>query len=359
MALRLVKIGSVFLAFLGLYQTAVADTVYLQDGSLLNGDVIHLRAGKLTLSTAYAGKLELPQTKITAIVTDEPMVVRLKQGKETQGVLFRSDKGKQQVTSAAGGEITIDVKQLADVRAPGTPSPEQLAEAKAEQAEPEDGPWASRLQLGLQGANGNTKTRSLAFQASTERKKDGERLHLEIKLTNASQSGSQTEDEIIGTGRIEHDFSDRAFVFAQTEAERDRFEDIALRYKLTIGPGYFLIHKPDQVLKLRLGFGYQNETYRSGGSDNNAILTLGYDYRVDVRQWLRLTHKLTLTPAVTGDPTEDFQVESILGAELPLGSQDSPWSLRGEYRNSYDRNPEDGIKKLDSAYLLNIVRDFK
>lgn len=184
------------------------------------------------------------------------------------------------------------------------------------------------------------------------------RLYLSLLLHKASQDGVQTQDEILGTVRLERDFSERFFVFVQTQAENDEIENIDIRSTTTIGPGYQFIHEPDHELKGRLGLGYEYVDPVVGDQVSEVILSLGYDYMVLVRDMFEVTHELTLLPQITDDPGENYRVDSTLGVQAPLGEK-SHWSLLAQYRHEYNNNPEPGIERLDTSYQLSLVRDFK
>lgn len=333
---------------------AMGGTVYLQDGSVLNGEVRLVRDGKLTLITDYAGELVLNQAAISSVATDQPMILRLENGKDQQAQLLVNDEGQQRISSNDSALNSIAVNQIADLRPLGSPGPESLvAEADT------DGPWSGSLQVGVSGSSGNSDNQNIDVRASTTRETENNRLKFEALLHKASQDDQQTEDEIRALARLEQDYSERAFVFGQFEVERDQFEEVDVRYRATVGPGYFILQKPDHELKTRAGLGFEQERFEGGNVENNFVLTLGYDYRIDLWEWFRLTHNFTAIPDIGDEPSKNYRLESALGGELPLGSKDSLWRLRGEYRHEYDNNPEPGVEDLDTNYLLSIVRDFE
>lgn len=244
----------------------------------------------------------------------------------------------------------VPAAAIAGIRDLGAPDP-ALAELSRD-------PWSGRLALGLAGSSGNSDSRSINARGEALRKTDGERLSFSLRVFRQQDDGEKTADETIGRARLERDFSERFFLFGETEVENDELEDIDLRFRATLGPGYFLIREPDHELKGRLGLGYEHEAYVSGGNDSSAVATLGYDYMVELRKWFRFNHELTLISTIDDQPSENYRVDSLLGGEFPLGDG-SLWRLRAEYRHRYDNNPEPGIKELDTTYLLNLVRDFE
>lgn len=346
-----------------------AGTVYLKDGSVLNGEVMRLRDGTLTLKTEYAGELHLSADVIRGLQTDKPAIVSLDNGDEVQGRLHYDTAGeanqRQRLTSDSFGERPLALQRLAGIRPVGAPSDaqiearEKIAALKKKQAELSKDPWSGRLSLGIEGTSGNSDARNIDFSASALRETDGDRLSLSAEIHKARQEGEQTEDEYLAKSRLERDFTERTFAFVQADAEKDQFENIDLRFRLTMGPGYFFIREPEQTLKGRLGVGYEHESFTDGGNDESIVATLGYDYMVVLWDWNRFIHELTLIPQIDDNPADNFRAESVLADELPLGTSDSLWKLRAELRNDYNHNPEPGVEKLDTSYLLNIVREFE
>ena len=338
---------------------AWSDAVYLDDGSILKGEVKLLRDDKLSLHTSYAGDLEIPRKKIVGLETDQLMTVRLQEGEEFNACFDVTDDGVLLLVRDSQSEQQLQFSQLADVRPVDAPSPEIVANAASIADEKElDDIWSGRIQAGIDGSSGNSDNRTIDVRLMAKRETENNRLSLEGLLHKASQDGEQTEDESRALIRNEQDFSERAFVFAEAEAERDQFEDVDVRYRLTVGPGYFLLQQPEHELKTRLGLGFEQERFEGGKTNNNFVLTLGYDYRLDLWEWFRLTHEFTAIPDIGDEPTKNYRLESLLGGELPLGSKESLWRLRGELRHDYNNNPEPGIEDLDTNYILSILRDF-
>lgn len=330
---------------------AAADTLFLADGSVINGSLQTLRDGVYRIRSDFAGDLEIPKDKVTGVDTDEPHTVVLADGDELGAWLrYDGDAGRQHLISEGFGARELTPAAIAGIRDLGAPDP-ALAELSKD-------PWSGRLALGLAGSSGNSDSRSINARGEALRKTDGERLSFSLRVFRQQDDGEKTADETIGRARLERDFSERFFLFGETEVENDELEDIDLRFRATLGPGYFLIREPDHELKGRLGLGYEYEAYVSGGNDSSAVATLGYDYMVELRKWFRFNHELTLISTIDDQPSENYRVDSLLGGEFPLGDG-SLWRLRAEYRHRYDNNPEPGIEELDTTYLLNLVRDFE
>lgn len=334
---------------------AVADTLYLRDGSVINGSLRTLADDVYRFDTDFAGDLEIPRDEVVGIDTDDPHTVVLTDGDEV-GVRLRYDEenGRQRLASERFGPRETAPAAIAAIRDLGAPDP-ALAAARERLS---SDPWSGRLAFGLSGSSGNSDSRSINARGEALRETDGDRLSFSLRMSRQRDEGEKTADETIGRARLERDFTERFFLFGETEVENDEFEDIDLRFRATLGPGYFFIRERDHEFKGRLGLGYEHEAFVGGGNESSAVATLGYDYMIELRKWFRFTHELTLISQVDDRPSENYRVDSLLGGEFPLGG-DSLWRLRAEYGHQYDNNPEPGIEQLDTTYLLNLVRDFE
>ncbi|MDT0619377.1 DUF481 domain-containing protein [Salinisphaera sp. P385] len=336
--------------------TLLADAVYLADESVIKGEIISLDGEALEIETSFAGTLTVERDAIDGLATDEPMVITTEEGDEVEGRLAFVPGEGQRIADSAFGTTTFELSRLSALRGAGEPSPAEvrLAELRERRANL----WSGQLLVGLGGTSGNSESRSLNFGARAKREAEDDRLFLNLLVNKAQQDGVESADEKIGTVRLERDFSERFFVFAQTEAERDDFENIDFRSTTTLGPGYFFLERPGHQLKGRMGLGYEYIARNTGQDESEAVLTLGYDYLLDVSDWFQFTHNLTVIPQVSDSPADNFRVDSTLALEAPLGGS-SLWSLAAQYRHQYNNNPEPGVEDLDATYLLNLARTFE
>lgn len=333
---------------------AVAGTVYLHDGSVVNGEVLKLADGTLTVATGFAGEIGIDMAKVNGITTEQPVVVRFDSGDEVAGRLAFEPGGEQKLVETSFGAMAVDLGGFHGLRPPSAPSPEEVALAALRNDR-----WSGRLLLGVSGSSGNDESRDISFGAEARRESVGGRLYFKLYLDRGRDEGELTTDQTIATARLERDFSKRFFAFGQTQIERDEFGNVDFRSTTTIGPGYYFIMEQDQELKGRLGLGYEYvQPVTNTGRVSEAIATLGYDYMVAFWDGLEFTHEFTIIPRVSDDPVENFRIDSLLGLEAALGKQGS-WSLLLQYRQEYDSDPEPTVESLDTSYLLNLVRKFE
>jgi putative salt-induced outer membrane protein YdiY len=374
------------LLLLALVSPLRADQVLLDDDSRIVGQINRLGPDGLVIETNFAGTLTIPAKKVASIRTDGPVTVALEGGDRATGRLQVVD-GRQQITGTAFGDVTVDRAKIVGLWTPGESSPEviareqalqrELAQTRAEhqaeiaatreahQAQAAEyqqtlenyrDPWSGRFELGLSGDTGNNERMAFRGAAEARREVENERLTIYGSGNYARENGERTENEILGGARLERDISDRWFAYGRGELEFDEFENLDLRSVVGAGVGYFFIREDDHELRGRAGVGYMHESFDNGVSTDQGIVDLGYDYRIDLNDWLRFTHSLTYLPTFD-EPTSDYRLVAETAGEVPL-SKDKAWKLRAGMRNEYDAMPTPGVERLDTSYFLNLVYDW-
>ena len=360
---------------------ASADTLRLADGSRIEGELRAVTREEARMSTAFADELAVPSEQIAGITTDEKRFVTLRSGDRVEGrLVYEGDT--QRIRETSFGEVTTEAGEIAAVSGPEADEPAEVRAAEAEQrarervkkaekkaekarahaektakelAEHAD-PWSGTFELGFSGETGNTDRTSFRGRASAERETPTDTLSLFAQGRWASEDGERTTNEIRGGARLDVNVSERWFLFGKAGLEFDEFENLDLRSTLTTGVGYTLIDKEKETLKLRAGGGYRHESFMNGTSQDEGIVELGYNYAIDVNEWLGITHGITVEPSLT--ETGEFRVEHETAAEVPL-SKEKAWKLRLSVENQFDSDPQPGIDELDTSYLASLVYDWE
>lgn len=376
---RLVPAAAFCLALVPL-APARADRIALADGSLLIGEIRRLDADHLLLKTGFAGEITIPRDRLRLIESDRPLRVSLASGDRLAISLFAGEDGGQWMASDLFGERPLALETITGIWRTESDSPDALALLEVEARHREemarrkkeenkrleeledryvspDEAWSGRTQFGLSGASGNTDRFAFNGKASARRETRFDRLDLSLQGRFAREDGTSAENEIIGDAKLERDFSEDWFVFGDIVLERDEFEDLDLRAALTLGTGFFLLRTKTQELKPRLGLGYQVEAFMDDDNRDEAILSLGYDYRWKINGRMLLTHALTWQPDLS-QPIDDYRVLSDANLDIAV-SDDSAWSVKIGVRNQYDSEPVAGNEKLDTFYTFSLGYTFR
>lgn len=350
-------------------QTLCADEVWLKDGSKIHGQIEAMYAGKLTLATGFAGLIIVDASHVVGITSQDPLHFALENGLTGTGQLAFTHEGGQVIQETEYGELELGDMKLYALWKQGTPWPVEQAPAPEPDAKPqpapeatqpvaqEKSPWSARIELGINGTTGNNERTAMQGRAEANRVTEDARYNFFLEGRYARDNGLRSQNEVIGGAKAEWDLSEKTYVFSRLTLEYDEFENLDLRSIATVGIGRFLIKEESHELKARAGVGYQYEMFADGSREGDAILEFGYDYRLDINSYLRLTHSLTYYPTVH-HPMSDYRLVAETAGEVPLGNS-TALKLRAGVKNQYDGNPQPGIERLDTWYFMNLVYDFK
>lgn len=333
------------------------DEVILTNGSVIRGELVEVAAGKLKIKTDFAGELTIELAKVRGITTAKPLTVQFESGDRVVGQLEHDAAEGQQVTGELVGRRPVVVADVRSAWGQGGESPELRASREA--YEKAKAKWETRIELGINGQTGNQEHLNIFGRAQTKRTTPDDRLMIYAQGRYARQNGDDVVREVLGGLSLEVDLSERMYAYGRLELENDKFEQIDLRATVTGGLGYFIIQKPDHEWKVRAGAGLQYEAYTDEAMRDDmaeAIGELGHDYFVDINDWLRYTHSLTVF--VPFDDPEGWRGVMENAGELPL-DKDKQWKLRLGLRHQYDAKPADDVERLDTYYFLNLVLDLK
>ena len=217
-------------------------------------------------------------------------------------------------------------------------------------------PWKTRIELGLNGETGNTEKINFIGRIEANREVEADRLKIYAQSRFGRENGVRSVNEHLGGVNIERDISDRTFVFGKGYLENDEFEDLDIRARVTAGVGYFVIKKDKHEFKVRGGAGYQHETFGSGVSDDEGVAELGYDYMVDINDYVRITQAVTYFPSF--DRLSEYRLVHEIAGEVPLNKEET-WKLRIGMKNEFDDAPQPGVERLDTYYFMNFVFDLE
>lgn len=331
-----------------------ADEVTLNDGSVLVGKVELVANGKLTLTTDFAGKLEIDATKIKAYAIDGRVNVALSSGDTLVGPVKRTGEDKSTVDTAVGA-VGFESPQVKSIWPEGTDSPEIVAaKAELEKAKPK---WSASVEGGIVSTEGNSDTLVGRLKAEARRKSADDLLkyYLSVEYGELDDVRNKNED-IVGT-RYEQTLKGNWFWYARGELEYDEFEDLDLRATAAAGLGYAWIKKDTTDLKTSVGGGYRHQAYNNGRNTDDAILDLGLDFRHDFGQYFRFTHTTVYSPSV--EDFADYRVTMDTAVAIPLGPKSDIWKLKLGFKKDYNSDPQPGFDNLDSTVYANILVEIK
>lgn len=323
--------------------TCASDEIHLEDGSLLIGTIVKLQDDILVLQTKHAGKVTIKMESVSGITTEKTHGVVVNESVPQFGTLD-FENGEQVLLIDEGGPQIIEPTELSLLwlKDKKMPKPARL--------------WSARVELGINGSDGNSERFSFVGRSNATRKTDTDKLFLYIQGYYTEDNGVRSQNEFKLGGRYEWKVAPKWSAYTRTEFEEDEFEQLDLRSTLVLGMSYSVLEGSQQTLSARMGVGYLREDFETAPSEEETILDLGYDYMLKIRQYAKITHNLTYYAGLD-EPTEEFRIVADTAGEVPL-TADEKWKLRIGVKHEYDDEPQPTVKNLDTTYYLNLAYDW-
>lgn len=338
----------VFALFALLASLAPADTIELDNGSRLVGEVTAVRQGKITLKTDFAGNLSIPLGRVVSLQTDGPLRVAVAERGEAVGPVILT-----------GGQI--------EVRDPAAPLVATAAELLA--AGPADQPlvvgppppppprWGFEGSVSYRAKSGNTNNSRLHLGTVAEKKWAKERLKLHATWVQAENNYKESENEMIGGADFERQLNERFLWYARTELERDSIEEISLRTTLAAGFGWYAVRNEHRELRLRAGLQYRREAYSNDEPTNNSFgLELGARHAWQIAPWGKMVNEFVYSSSF--DDWANYRIVHESSLDFPL-AKSKYWLLRLGLSHEYNSVVATKIEQLDTTYFLRLVFNWK
>ncbi len=296
-------------AVLCLALAARADEVTLETGETLRGTVVERTAGEVVLDHPILGKLRIPGGKVTGVLIGESRKV-------------------------APGEDAV-----AAMPAPAEPVPA----------------WKSKLEVGLNGAGGNTRSNNLMAGVTSERTLPKDIWKFNARYTASSSEGTTTQNRFSAGLRKDWILEDeRKSVFAEGLYDHDQFQEWTQRGSVAAGYAFRFLNEKDFTLGYRLGAAGTKEW--GSGEDHvrpEGLLGLEGKWKIDASK--ELVFQSTYYPDLTDRP----EYRALSSATISFRLNDAgTLNLRLGVEHEYDTHRTEPFKRTDYRYFLLLVMDF-
>jgi hypothetical protein len=214
--------------------------------------------------------------------------------------------------------------------------------------------WSGGGEIGLNGADGNTKLINLRTGLNAQRKTADNLFKTDFLYSYAEQSGVLTQNQALLNARDEILFPGTAWsLFAATNLEYDHLRAYRFRIGVYGGVGYQVIDTAQTNWRVRAGAGAVREIAGyAGGPDSRwvpeMVFGTDYGYKFDDRQSFDLT--VDYYPRV--DNFTQFRLRARAAYQILL-DKDNGITLRLGVQDRYDSNPG-GAKNNDLNYFATL-----
>jgi hypothetical protein len=310
------------------------DEILLKNGSRILGQVTGARGGVVSIDTDFAGTIKVELEQIKSVNTQEPVVILMTDDSVQQdSTLVIAEE--QLVLSEPGQSFPLG--DLAVIN----PDPWELGEGYR---------WTGGIGFALIRQRGNTDTDEVDYKLDSKWRSKRDRYTVGANGETDEANGTKTADNWRVSGKYDYFLEEPNYVGVLAQAEKDKFQDLDLRYLLGPYFGRQFYDEPVFSLQGELGFSYVTEEYniaeddKYGASNWNIHASsdyLGGDSSLYFDQFGLWNLK----------DTADVIVNSTFGLSYPL-----LWNIEAavELLLEYDSGAVADVDSLDQTYKFRI-----
>ena len=326
---------------------ALQDRVVLKDGSLVLGKLESLSGGKLKVKTTFSGMITIELEKVSRLDISRALPFKLEGGAEHSATAASPEDGMLELTLAGSGEKLM--VELGSLQAITPPTVKKYT-------------TRGTVNLGGGATDGNTRTKSVSFNADLSSRFENQRLSAGLAYNYAEDLGGLTARN--SKARLKYDYflTDELFLFGSVLVEEDSFQDLNLRTALAGGPGYQFIEagdlEPSYLKGLaaygEIGLSYVDEDFRQ--AEDKSYLAAKWSLNMD---W-KILPRLSLFHHHEGYPSlsdmDDFYITTETGIRVSI-YDNFVSTLQVNWR--WDNSPSPGFGRSDTNYLLTLGYTFE
>lgn len=210
--------------------------------------------------------------------------------------------------------------------------------------------WTGRGELGAFNATGNSSNTGLTAALGLTREGINWRHKLRARADSQRSGGVTTREQYLAAYEPNLKLSERLFVYALAQYERDRFQGFSARYSVSGGLGYDVIDREDVTLSLQAGPAWRRTERTNGLADSNIAGLAGLDFDWALSDAISLTQDASAF-VQSGNST----YTSATGVQAGIADN---VKLRLSYTLEHDTDPPPGADSTDTLSRVTIIYDF-
>lgn len=202
---------------------ALADTVWLDNGDRLSGEIVLMDGGKLALKTRYAGQVLIDWKDIDTISSDKPLLIK-QQGVSGQRSRTLEAAGKGMVRIVDGGSHTVPLASIRQM-VPPRPLVEDLV-------------WEGNLDVKLDSKRNDSDKDEWKLKGDTRLRHGAWRHVLAGEVEREKKDGRKVEDNWELDYDLDRFFDEHWFWRGSYSQKHDAIDNLERQSALGTGPGY-------------------------------------------------------------------------------------------------------------------------
>ena len=316
------------------------DKVTLSNGDVVNGKIISMTAGKVTIRSTVMGDVVFSITEVTDITTGEAVTLQTKQGQRWRRRIIGMDDDNLRLD---GEEVVggLRVGNLDMINPPVKEAPK----------------WSGSLKTTALYTSGNTRRESVGVLFDASRSTKADRVTVDaIWNYGTDQDGSTnvttlTQRRTGGGAKYDYFLGERWYALGTARALGDTLADLDLRFTSGLGFGYTIIDDGVTMLLSEGGISYFIEDYRTPGLASEETISLRIACRLEhqISDDTKLVHRVEAFPSL--EDSDDYYLQAV--TELTTSLTDSMVASVA-HTIDYDNTPAVGRKNADNRVLLTV-----
>lgn len=373
---RCARVATIALALLLPLGPVLADTVWLEDGSIVKGEILEIKDDDLTMDTGFAGKISIDLGEIVSMRSTHEMTITFNDDSERTGYIRKLPDGRVYLAE------TPPAAPAAAAAAPGAAVTAAVADTPPSDAEigPDDLLdvssihtmqqkrtffwYTSDIALGFTGASGNTETTSGNISGAI-RPRFGKNLVDVDGQANTQEADGETtasnwRTQLMYTRELTTRWGATGFI----GFENDEKQDLSLRSIFGAGISRLVFDTSKTHLDAFLGPAYVRESYELPDGADPSLFETGRTYGAIrwqssytqdlVTSDYQLYHNHRLTQGIISET--HFIALTTTGLNIDfIGDFD----IQLELQFDYNSQPAGGSDKQDLRYLVKLKYDFE
>ena len=320
-----------------------ADTVILDNGDRLTGELQKLEEKKLSFKTDYAGTLSIDWEHVKELITEDKVEIELESGHMVRGS-FEQTGEEIEVATEEEGVLTVEVPEVVRIRFYDDKLPGFFDILEG------------AVDVGFNFTRGNARLNSSSLGLRGQYRRPKYQISASATSLFTRQEDSEPTSRQTADARYDRFFSTRQFAFGLLGLERNDRQRLNLRSRLGGGYGYKFQDTQTTQFSFLGGFTITNEQFQDvpgavpevGASSGEAVA--GIDYRIELFDEVDVITTVSFIPNLV--QTGRYRIEFDSTARIPILAGFS-WSL--SLFDRFDSNPPStGVLRNDYGVVTAV-----
>lgn len=246
-----------------------------------------------------------------------------------------------------------------DIAEPVSATPQPGVTPQDEEAEKV---WSGLFELAASAVGGNSRNKALDAKVEVNADWKGDRLFTYARVEYTESYDDDTRDKtrdrnrLTGGAKYEHDLTERLYIFAKEDLERDEDQDLKMRTTTQGGAGYKILEEEKHKLSADAGIGYETNNYYNSENADYMIGTAAerWEWKIDESWSLVESVEFILN---LKEPDDDFRTISKVDLRNQLSKNlflSAGFEHRYHAEPAFDEDNNDKKKRQDWAVSLKI-----